>query len=517
MSLWPRSGPGGIPATTVEVARAAFPRGCMAMRLRDLLGELFTDENFASLFAVRGRPALAPGRLAMVSVMQFAEGLTDRQAADAVRSRLDWKYLLGLELRDAGFDSSVLSEFRSRLVEDARAEYLLFEAVLEKLKEAGWVAAGGRQRTDSTHVLAAVRTLQRLELAGETVRAALEAIAVTAPSWLTGWAPAEWFTRYGPRVDAYRLPREEPERLAVNLQFAADGYQLLEEVCAPGAPVLLRQLPALEALRRIWLQQFYRDQDGIQRREAKGLGRPLGAAAIVSPYDPDARFRVKRSMGWAGYTVQISEASSDDLPHLITYVATGPATEADVDTTDRVHEVLDQRGLLPGEHYADSAYITAEKVIKAHTRGVELIGPVNRGNQWQSRTEDAFDTNAFTIDWETLTATCPRGHPNTWSGTGLDRHGNPRVQFTFSLTNCAPCPVRSRCTHAKTAARTVTLRPLTSTNSSKGYTPNRTPSSGTAATATEPASKAPSRRASAPSVFAAAATAVRRRPPFSTS
>ncbi|MFI6006917.1 transposase, partial [Streptomyces sp. NPDC051366] len=169
--------------------------------------------------------------------------------------------------------------------------------------------------------------------------------------------------------------------------------------------------------------------------------------------------RVKRSMGWAGYTVQIGEASSDDLPHLITYVATGPATEADVDTTDRVHEVLDERGLLPGEHYADSAYITAEKVIKAHTRGVELIGPVNRGNQWQSRTEDAFDTNAFTVDWETLTATCPRGHPNTWSGTGLDRHGNPRVQFTFSLTNCTPCPVRSRCTHAKTAARTVTLRP----------------------------------------------------------
>ncbi|MFE9174465.1 IS1182 family transposase [Streptomyces kebangsaanensis] len=459
MSLWPRRGLIEVPATTVEVARAAFPRGCMAMRLRDLLGELFEDEQFTELFAVRGRPALAPGRLALVSVMQFAEGLTDRQAADAVRSRLDWKYLLGLELRDAGFDDSVLSEFRARLAETGSAERLLFDAVLDRLREAGWAAPGGRQRTDSTHVLAAVRTLQRLELAGEAVRAALEAIAATEPDWLTGWVPVDWFARYGPRADAYRLPREESERLAVNLQFAEDGYRLLEQVHAPQTPSLLRQLSTVEALRRIWIQQFYRDQDGVHRRESKGSGRPPGAAAIVSPYDLDARFRVKRSMGWTGYSVQLSEASSDDLPHLITYVATAPATEADVDTTDRVHDALDKRGLLPDEHYADSAYVTAEKVLKAHDRGVELIGPVNQGNQWQSRTEDAFDTDAFTIDWDTLTATCPQGHPNTWSGTGLDRHGNPRVMFTFSMTDCTPCPERSRCTRAKTAARTVTLRP----------------------------------------------------------
>ena len=101
---------------TAKVARASFPKGCLAIRVRDGLGELFADEQFADLFAVRGRPALSPARLALVSILQFAENLTDRQAADAVRGRIDWKYALGLELTDEGFDASVLSEFRARLV-----------------------------------------------------------------------------------------------------------------------------------------------------------------------------------------------------------------------------------------------------------------------------------------------------------------------------------------------------------------------------------------------------------------
>jgi transposase len=108
--------------------------------------------------------------LAIVSVLQFVEGLTDAQAADAVRGRVDWKYLLGLKLTDQGFDSSVLTEFRGRLVESGSAEVLLFESVLDRLKAADLLAPGGRARTDSTHVLGAIRNLERLELVGETLR-----------------------------------------------------------------------------------------------------------------------------------------------------------------------------------------------------------------------------------------------------------------------------------------------------------------------------------------------------------
>jgi len=179
MSMWPKQ-ESGIPATTAAVARAAFPKGCLAIRIRDALGELYADEAFADLFAARGRPALSPARLALVSVLQFTENLSDRQAADAVRGRIDWKYCLGLELAYDGFDASVLSEFRARLADDNAAERVL-HLLLERLTQAGLLVAGGRQRTDATCVLAAVRMLNWLELVVETLRAALEVLTVAAP------------------------------------------------------------------------------------------------------------------------------------------------------------------------------------------------------------------------------------------------------------------------------------------------------------------------------------------------
>jgi transposase len=193
-----------VPELTARVARRAFPRGAVAMRMRDCLGPIFEDAQFADLFAQRGHPSLSPGRLALVSMLQYAENLTDRQAADAVRARLDWKYALSLPLTDPGFDSSVLSEFRARLLQDSAAGRLL-DVLLARLKEAGLLGKGGRARSDSTRVLAAVRTLYRLELVTETMRAALETLAVAAPSWLARLAPTAWFDRYERKADAFRI------------------------------------------------------------------------------------------------------------------------------------------------------------------------------------------------------------------------------------------------------------------------------------------------------------------------
>jgi transposase len=182
------------------------------MRARDALGPLFTDEQFAELFAARGRPAWSPARLALVLVLQFVEGLTDRQAADAVRARLDWKYALGLDLCDPGFDAWVLTEFRARLLADGQTERPL-TLLLDRLRERGLLHGGGRQRTDATHVRMAVRDLHRLEQVIETLRAALEALAVVAPAWLAGLLPPEWIGRYGQRGDDWRLPKAEQARL----------------------------------------------------------------------------------------------------------------------------------------------------------------------------------------------------------------------------------------------------------------------------------------------------------------
>jgi len=152
-----------VPEETARIARAAFPKGNPYMRLRDELGNLYEDRDFAALFPAVGQPAETPWRLALILVMQFMENLTDRQAADGVRGRIDWNYALCLELADAGFNYSVLSEFRERLVGGA-AEALLLERMLEHFKARGLVQAGGRARTDSTQVLAAIHALNRLEL-----------------------------------------------------------------------------------------------------------------------------------------------------------------------------------------------------------------------------------------------------------------------------------------------------------------------------------------------------------------
>src|SRR5919205_1506351 len=189
-----------VPDDTARIARAAFRRGNPYVLLRDRLGSLFTDADFADLYPTLGQPAYAPWRLALVTLMQFREGLSDRQAAEAVRGRIDWKYLLALDLADAGFDHSVLCEFRGRLLQHGATERLLGR-VLETARGDGLLKARGRQRTDSTHVLAAIRTLNRLALAGETLRAALNATAVAAPDWLRALAPPDWHERYDRRVE----------------------------------------------------------------------------------------------------------------------------------------------------------------------------------------------------------------------------------------------------------------------------------------------------------------------------
>src|SRR5918998_887890 len=200
-----------VPQQTAQIARAAFPKGNLYMRLRDEMGTLFTDQDFAHLYPRRGQPGLPAWRLALVTVMQFLENLSDRQAADAVRARIDWKYALGLELTDTGFHHSVLGEFRDRLIA-GQAEQLLLDRMLEHFTKGGLLKARGRQRTDSTHVLAAIRVMNRLEMVAETLRATLNDLAEVAPDWMRSVATPEWYRRYGQRIEQSRLPKSEAAR-----------------------------------------------------------------------------------------------------------------------------------------------------------------------------------------------------------------------------------------------------------------------------------------------------------------
>jgi transposase len=447
-----------VPELTSRIARAAFPKGNPYLRLRDELGTFFHDGDFADLYPRRGQPALPPWRLALVTVMQFAEDLSDRQAADAVRGRIDWKYALGLELDDPGFDFSVLCEFRGRLTTGG-AERLLLEQMLEACKVRRLLKARARQRTDSTHVLAATRDLNRLELVGETLRAALNAVAAVAPDWLRAQAPSEWFDRYAARVEETRLPKGQEARYAYAEIIGGDGYRLLDALTRDVAAAWLwQQVPAVEVLRRVWLCQFYVEDGRVRWRTAADLA-PAGQR-INSPYDPEATFGNKRSTTWVGYKVHVTETCQPDQIHLITNVETTPAVTADVDLTAPIHARLAARDLLPGDHLLDAGYVDVELLVGSQfEHGVRLVGPVRPDVSWQAQANQGFDIAHFAIDWEARKVTCPEGKTSVLWKPGKDRWGNEVIHTEFARRECLACRSRPLCTRATTEGREMTLRP----------------------------------------------------------
>ncbi len=353
MSLHPTPIP-AIPAETVRIARAAFPQGNIYMQLKDEPGSVYEDKAFAHLFPQRGQPAAAPWQLALITLMQYMEGLADRQAADAVRSRIDWKYALSLELTDPGFDHSVLSEFRSRLVAGS-AEELLLDVLLEKCKDRKWVKAKGRQRTDSTHVLGWARVINWLVCVGETMRAALNTLAVVAPEWLQKNSSSEWVERYGKRVEDFWLPESKDKREEYARQIGMDGHHLLSAIYESDAAEWLGHIPAVDTLRQVWLQQYSVESNQVYWRSEKE-GLPTATHLISSPYDSQVRYAKKHTTVWLGYKVHLTETCDEDLPNLITNepatcLSIGSATTVapvhDTDVVVPIHTALKTKDLLP--------------------------------------------------------------------------------------------------------------------------------------------------------------------------
>lgn len=445
-----------LPEETARLAQIVCPKGDLCLWIGDELSEVFQDQVFASLFPRRGQPAEAPWRLALVTVLQFVEGLSDRQAADAVRKRIDWKYALRLPLEDLGFDFSILCEFRGRLLAGG-GEQLLFEALLEHAKARGWLKARGRQRTDSTHVLAAIQTLSRLECVAETLRQALNTLAATLPEWVQAHIPTEWYERYGTRWQDYRLPSGRQERQELATMIGQDGRDLFALLEKDPALAWTRNLPAVETLRLVWVQQFYADEPGGGWREASDL--PPSSLLICTPYDPEARFSKKRSTTWTGYKVHLTESCDEDLPHLITDVQTTPAPRSDFDMTPPIQAALSERELLPKEQLCDMGYVTAEHLVSSQSQyEIELVGPVAPDPSWQAQSQAGFGTADFRIDWQEKHAHCPQGCQSVQWVPWKDRHGHETIHITFATRDCTPCPVRSHCTHAAKLPRTLAVR-----------------------------------------------------------
>lgn len=366
-----------------------------------------------------------------------------------MRGRLDWKYLLGLELTDPGFDATVLCEFRTRLVE-GEAEHLLLDTLLTLFQEHGWLKARERQRTDSTRILAKVRALNRLMCVGEAMRFALNSLAVVAGDWLLKHSDAAWIERYGHRIEEGRFPKSQAERLTVAEIIGQDGWTLLADVFDPLAPRVLREIPAVEVLRQIWVQNYYYEGGQVRWREKGDI--PPAAQFINSPYDPDARLGKKHSMMWTGYKVHFTETCEQDQPHLITHVATTPATKTDEAMTEIIQEELHRADLSPQPHLLDAGYVTSQVLVSSQKRfGIEVIGPAPVDVKWQANAKQGFDISQFVVDWEHEQAICPQGKMSPRWTPVLDSRGHQVFKIKFSIKDCGPCPSRSNCIHESLA------------------------------------------------------------------
>jgi transposase len=447
-----------IPTETSQVAQASFPKGNTIMKIRDEMGTIFRDEDFAELYPDLGQPAIPPWRLALITVMQYMENLTDRQAAEAVRGRIDWKYALGLRLDDPGFDFSVLSEFRERLLEGGQ-EGLLLERILDGCETKGLLKGKHLQRTDATHVIAAIRCMNRLEMVGETMRRALNELAQVAPEWLKRELQPEWVERYGKRFDSYRLPKSKSKREALAIAIGQDGHQLLRAAQREGTPSEVQEAASLEIVRRIWVQQYYVEGKEVHWRTKKEWGQPPSRKMIASPDEPDARYGSKGGTYWTGYKIHLTESCDSEQPRLITHVETTPATTNDVNVTEKVQDDLAAQGRAPEKHLVDGGYTSLHVLINSKEEGIELIGPMAGNQSWQAKSDEAYDHTKFRIDWQTMQATCPEGKVSVSCRKGRTRAGERNIHFHFDFEDCTNCGARSRCTRATKDGRQLCVFP----------------------------------------------------------
>jgi transposase len=391
---------GDIPERTAAVAKKAFKKGNRYVEIRDELGDLFADEQWSELFSDKGRPGESPGQLAMLLVLQYLENLSDRQVAEQLGARLDWKYLLGMELEAEGIRFQKLSEFRERLVSGNKSEIFL-DKLLQELVAKGWLKEAATQRTDATWISSVGRRLNRLELVWEALSLLVEELAWRVPKWLSRQIEPRWVEFYARPLGWRQMPKKKAEQEQLALDIGRDGYRLWDRFIASAYCEEWWELPKVEAFRQIWLQQYYRDEEGVTWRKPNET--PAAAIGIATPFDLEARFsRQEHSSGHVGYQVHFTEtvAGRKEL-QVITDVTTTPATTVDKQMVLPIQDKLAARELAPKTHLVDAGYISSGNLVQSQKKHqIHLQGPVPSNSNWQKRAAKGYDSDHFRVDWE---------------------------------------------------------------------------------------------------------------------
>lgn len=446
---------GPVPDDTARLVRAlSRKKPHPYVVFADHLGDFLDCDDFTELYSNLGQSAIHPARLALATLVQFAEGLSDRQLAETVQWNTAVKYLLRLPLEHDGWDPSVFAEFRSRLLEGG-AYKVIFEKLLHVAEQRGMLKPT-KQRTDSTYILSAARLLNRLELVHESTKQCLEELAGKAPEFVYSISKPDWLQRYFDRPFNYKLSNTEKARSQLAQEIGKDIEYLLIAVDESDQQLGLSNLKSVRVLRQIYEEQFEDTPKGGPRfRAVDELN-----ASVGSPHDPDARLASKRGVMHFGYKVHFTETFSEGAPHLITHVETTAATVNDSLALPAIQKHLKQKGMKPDLHLVDSGYVQVDYLHKSMTQDeTEVLSPLTNGHSWQSKMNTGFDVQNFIVDWTNKVVTCPLGTTSERWKKGRDKNGQV-VNVSFPESACKVCPVRESCTRADARKLQIKAQPV---------------------------------------------------------
>jgi hypothetical protein len=394
---------------------------------------------------VMGRPEIDPAFLSGVTILQMMERLPDRQAIMACQYDARWRLALGISEDWAGIDASTLVYFRRRLVKHSLAKVAL-ESGLEAMRSAGYLGRHNAVRIDSTHVLALVAHMSRLECARETLRLALKFLVAFGGS--TAWEP--WFSRYVDR-NPQDLRNASVERLRATMdQAGRDARDVLAKTQTLGETVVQSEPVAL--LQRVFDEQFETTEEAapLQRHAT-----PSGA--VHNPHDPSAEWSTKRTLGkagWVGSKLQVCETAPESTRQpgepteaVITAMLTQPAITSDHGSLSPVIAAHEQCGQAkPDETFTDAGYISAPALEVAKADGYVLTGPIGAPPHSGVR----FGSDAFVVDIPNRQATCPAGKLNTECSRITERKRHVTYYyFAWAKADCATCPLKDQCLSQK--------------------------------------------------------------------
>lgn len=392
-------------------------------------------DELKSMYSNMGRPPINPIILSLVTIFQYLEDIPDRVAASFVETRLDWKYALHLPLDDSGFHYSDLCNFRKRLLSHGK-ESLIFDTLLESIRALGFLNKRKYQRTDSTHVLAKVCQLSRLENLSEGLRLALKAIEKADAAFYQVKLPAPYKEQWDTRLNDYRMTDEERKQA---LERAGQDIRWLLEFLKTNRASFLC-LPELEVLQTLFQQNFTTHAQAVRLRKQCANGKEK----IQTPHDPEARYSTKRGKSWTGYKMHVTETANDKGEvNFVTDVVTTNACERDNETLPQIQETIEKRNLKPEQQFTDKAYITGNNLADSQDNNIKLMGEAS-----QLTNNGLFTADEFIIDYETKIATCPGGCTScSWREFETGKHKGD-VQISFGQ-QCQHCSLKERCTKNK--------------------------------------------------------------------